>query len=270
MKGSIISRGKNAWRLRYELPSALEGVRKQASETVHGPKKLAQRVLRERLAALETGNYVSKTRETVGQFMESWISGYAASHVGARTLYGYCGNSARYIVPYLGSLPIQSLQARHVQEFHSWMLDKNLSKQTVVHAHRLLSEALKHAVAWGVIPQNPAAQVPPPRPDTRELEIWDVETLQRFLVVADTTPPAARELPRDLPECPAVARRHGPHEVQAVIADVRLSHEDRVDPDGRGVRRLDLGEYPLVDSPLILATADRLEGAIDNLLDELA
>ena len=64
------------------------------------------------------------------------------------------------------------------------MLGKGLSNHSVVHAHRLLSEALKHAVQWGIIPRNPAESVSPPRPQRRDLQVWDMTEIKRFLGVA--------------------------------------------------------------------------------------
>ena len=56
MNGSIRQRSKGTWQLRYDAPPDGTGQRKFVSETVKGNKKDAERVLRERLAAIETGN----------------------------------------------------------------------------------------------------------------------------------------------------------------------------------------------------------------------
>ena len=60
------------------------------------------------------------------------------------------------------------------------MLDKDLSSQSVVHAHRVLSEALKHA-AYGIISKNPAESVSPPRPEPQEVGVWDMDPIQQFM-----------------------------------------------------------------------------------------
>ena len=120
--------------------------------------------------------------------MASWLEGYASTHTSPRTLMGYRGHVTRYIMPCLGGVLMQALNARHVQGFHRWMLDKGLSNQSVVHAHRVLSEALKHAVAWGIIPKNPADSVSPPRPQPREVEVWDEDSIQRFMEASQNSP----------------------------------------------------------------------------------
>lgn len=188
MRGSIEQRSPGSWRLRYDGPPNAAGKRKQVTETVKGTKKEAEKVMRERLATIESGNYVARHRETVAQFMESWLSGYASTHTSPRTVMGYKGNIQRYIIPCLGGVLIQNLRPHYVQDLHRWMLEKGLSNQSVVHAHRVLSEALKHAVAWGMIPKNPAASVSPPRPEAKGVQVPAMDVVKRFLVAAQDSP----------------------------------------------------------------------------------
>lgn len=190
MNGSIRQRSKGTWQLRYDAPPDGTGKRWFVSETVQGTKKEAERVLRKRLADLDSGKYVARTRETVAQCMESWLEGYAATHTTPRTLQSYRGNVSRYIIPCLGGVPIQALTTRHVQDFHKWMLDKGLSNQSVVHAHRVLSEALNHAVDGEIIPKNPAKAkaASPPRPDPKEVEVWDEDTIRQFIEASEDSP----------------------------------------------------------------------------------
>jgi integrase len=50
---------------------------------------------------------------------------------------------------------------------------RGLSSQTALHVHRVLSQALGHAVRLGVLFKNSARQVKPPRPPSREIKILD-------------------------------------------------------------------------------------------------
>lgn len=109
MKGSIRQRSKGSWQLRYDILDPESGMRKYVSETVRGTKKEAERVLRECLAAVESGSYVTKQRETVAEFMQRWMDTYVATNTTVRTQEGYRGNIKRYIVPIIGSVPVQNL-----------------------------------------------------------------------------------------------------------------------------------------------------------------
>ena len=108
MNGSIRQRSKGTWQLRYDAPPDGTGKRRYVSETVHGNKKEAERVLRERLAAIENGGYVAKDQETVTEYMRRWMETYAATNTTLRTQRGYWGNLVRYIIPSIGSIPLQS------------------------------------------------------------------------------------------------------------------------------------------------------------------
>ena len=62
MRGSLRQRSKGSWQIRYDGPSDLPGQRKYLAETVQGTRRDAERVLRERLAAIEKGAYAPSTR----------------------------------------------------------------------------------------------------------------------------------------------------------------------------------------------------------------
>ena len=64
------------------------------------------------------------------------------------------------------------------------MLDRGLSATTVVQLHRILKQALSHAVKWGILTRNVADATTPPRIQRKQLEMWDVDTIHRFLDAA--------------------------------------------------------------------------------------
>src|SRR5262249_3070287 len=75
------------------------------------------------------------------------------------------------------NMPIQKLRAVHLSELYGRLLRSGrvgggeLSAKTVGHVHRCLRPALGHAAQWGLITQNPAALVHPPRVQQTEIEI---------------------------------------------------------------------------------------------------
>jgi integrase len=54
----------------------------------------------------------------------------------------------------------------------------------VLHIHRTLSQALDHAVRIGVLFKNPARQVKPPRPPSREIKILDKSEIATVIEAA--------------------------------------------------------------------------------------
>ena len=76
---------------------------------------------------------------------------------------------------------MRKLSAVHIEAFEAGLQHdgyvkgrkrgRSLTAQTVLHVHRTLSQALSHAVKTGVLFKNPAEQVKPPRPPSREIKI---------------------------------------------------------------------------------------------------
>ena len=187
MNGSIRQRSKGSWQIRYDAPLDGTGKRKYISETIKGNKKQAEQVLRDRLAAIEKGGYVARDKETVDQFMQRWMETYAATNTTIRTQQGYRGYIRRYIGRTVGNVELQALTAQQIQGVYSEMLDRGLSKTTVVQLHRILKQALSHGVRWGVLMRNVAEATTPPRLERKEATMWDVETINKFLAGANTT-----------------------------------------------------------------------------------
>ncbi|MDA1270673.1 MAG: tyrosine-type recombinase/integrase [Chloroflexi bacterium] len=185
MNGSIRQRSKGTWQLRYDAPPDGTGKRRFVSETVKGNKKDAERVLRERLAAVETGNYVTRDKETVAEYLNHWLGTYAASNTTLRTQQGYLGNIRRYIEPSIGSIELQKLKPDQIQKLYVGLLEKGLGNRTVLHVHRVLRKALSDGVKWGVLVRNVADAATPPRPQNKEMEMWDTDTISEFIAITE-------------------------------------------------------------------------------------
>lgn len=184
--GSIQKRSPGSWQMRYYGPPDESGQRKQQNETVKGSRREAERLLRERITSVETGTHLARAKETVGQFLTRWLETYAATNTTAKTQQGYRQIVNRYAAP-LAHLPVQALTAGHIQKAYSDMLERGLSANTVVHLHRVLHRALALGVKWGVLTRNVADAATAPRIEGKELESWDIETVQQFLASISTS-----------------------------------------------------------------------------------
>jgi integrase len=181
MQGNLQKRSKGSWRLRYDGPPDGNGRRRQVTETIRGTRKEAERVLRERIAAAENGGYVPKARDTVNSFLKKWIDTYVATNTTVRTLHGYQGYIDRYITPTIGSISLQSLTALQVQKVYADLQGRGLSANTIGQLHRIFKESLSHAVKWGILSRNVAEAVTPPKAVRNQTNMWDVDTILKFL-----------------------------------------------------------------------------------------
>jgi integrase len=184
--GAIEQRSPGSFRLRYNGPSDAVGKRKQITETLRGSRRDAERLLRERLSTVENGSYITPEKQTVGQFLAKWLDTYAATNVTPKTVQGYRQIISCYASP-LAHHHIQALTARHIQGVYSSMLDRGLSANTVDHLHKVLHRALATGVKWGILVRNVSDAATAPRIVRKELKMWDVATIQRFLETAKTS-----------------------------------------------------------------------------------
>ena len=190
-RGSIRQRSrvrKDSWTVQVYMGTDSEtGKKRYHSESVKGTKVRAQRRLTELLRQMDTGTFVEPSNLTVGEYLRQWLREYAETHVRQRTLEGYRGNIDRYIIPRLGSIPLEKLSPRHIQEMEAVLLRDGgikgggLSPRTVLQAHRVLSEALRHAVRLGTLQRNVAEAVEPPRPTRHQVRTLGWDDVHRFL-----------------------------------------------------------------------------------------
>ena len=113
-EGSITQRTKGSWQLRYYGPPDANGKHKRITETVRGLKTDAEKLLRDRLAAIENGGDVPRDRETVADFLKRWLKIHAATKT-PKTREGYQGNINRYINPAIGQVELQKLAPAQIQ-----------------------------------------------------------------------------------------------------------------------------------------------------------
>jgi integrase len=177
MSGHIRRRGDRSWEIKFDLGrNPVTGKRETRYHSFKGTKREAQAELVRLSAEALKGVYVNATAESVGQFLARWSRDWAAHNVSPKTLERYCGLIDKQILPFIGPLPIQKLRPVHLTELYATLLrdgraGTGLSARTVGLVHRLLHLALKHATQWGVVQQNAASHVAPPRVTASEIEI---------------------------------------------------------------------------------------------------
>jgi len=122
-------------------------------------------------------------KQTLQQFLDSWIEDVATPRVRPKTLTHYKYLINNHIVPGLGKIPLLKLSPQQVQRFLTEKLE-SLSPKTTQHLRTCLRVALGTAVKWGLVQRNAAALAdPPPRPE-RRVRFLSEEELGRFEAAA--------------------------------------------------------------------------------------
>ncbi|MFC1994876.1 tyrosine-type recombinase/integrase [Chloroflexota bacterium] len=176
--GHLRQRTKGSWQITI-YQGYLKGKPVRYHETVKGTKEKAVKRMRELEYGLDHGIPTPSGEITVESYLISWLEGYVKVKCSLRTYDGYRSIIENHLIPNLGHLLLRKLQPETIEAFYGKACEK-LSARTVQHHHRLLSEALKHAVRKGHLSRNPCdlAQAPSPRKRTmRTLTVAEVETM---------------------------------------------------------------------------------------------
>lgn len=120
---------------------------------------------------------------TTSAFLEEWLGSIVHS-VRPRTWHRYAEYIRLHIVPTLGACPIEAVTPREIQSLYSSKIAAGLSPRSVLHLHRVLHRALAQAQRWGVVDDNAAALVDPPRPEPREMRALSPDEARRLLAAA--------------------------------------------------------------------------------------
>ena len=98
-------------------------------------------------------------------------------------------------MPHVGHIALDKLSPRQIQGLETTLLKSGrrdgaggLSAQTVLNVHRVLFQALRHALRLGLLQRNPAEAVEPPRASRYQARTMDWDGVQEFLEAAHGSP----------------------------------------------------------------------------------
>ena len=189
MQGHIRKRGKDSWTVVVDLGrDPVTGKRRQLWRSLKGAKRDAEALLVQLLHQRESGIDTPPGRLTVAEYLQQWLSMHARPNTAPSTFRRYEQIVRVHLLPVVGSIPLARLRPLHVQEVYSRVQEKGLSARTALHCHRVLREALQHALKWQLTPRNPADSVEPPRPQRYEIAALGPDEVKRLLATADQTP----------------------------------------------------------------------------------
>jgi integrase len=190
MRGSITKRGKNSWRLKFDLgidPTTKK--RKTAYHTFRGTRRQAESKLAELITAVDKSEYVGPSKITVAEFVPARIDYWEASgEISARTAGRYRELVEHQIAPYLGEIPLQKLRPHEIENWYTRLRTSGradgkagLAPRTIGHAHRVLGKALNDAVRLEVAVKNVLADLTPPKVNDEEMVI--VQDIPAFIAL---------------------------------------------------------------------------------------
>src|SRR6266849_7377887 len=133
-RGSIVKRPwKDGRRFTYTLVYVgPDG--KQKWERVGTNKKAAEKLLAERLAAIDGGTYQELKRATFAEFVEKWTAEYAAPRLKDSTLESYRRHFRLHLLPALGRYQLTAITTGRIEELVNELLAQRLAPKSVNNA----------------------------------------------------------------------------------------------------------------------------------------
>jgi integrase len=187
--GQIIARGDRRWLIRVYLSRDHEAnKRKYHNRTIHGPMKEAQAYLTRKLRERDLGRDLEGAKITVSEYLDLWFETAVKPRVREKTCQDYEGMLRRYVRPILGERILAALRPLDLQITYQQMIERGLSARTVRYTHVVLRSALRQALQWHLLLENPADGIklpPQPRSEMRALTVQEART---FLKAALDTP----------------------------------------------------------------------------------
>jgi integrase len=181
MRGSIIRRGKNSFRIQIYTDKNSNGKPQRYFETVHATrKKDVEPKLRELLSSMDKGIFTPPGNMTIKDLLQNWLEGYCKNQCSDRTYRGYKSICENHLVHAFGSLKLKELTTIKIEKFYGDSVGK-WSARTVHHWHRCLSEALKYGVKKGYLGINPCSLSTAPRARKKTMRTLTPDEVVRLL-----------------------------------------------------------------------------------------
>jgi hypothetical protein len=140
--GQIIRRGPSTWLVRIYVGRDPETRRrKYVGKFIHGGLRSAQAHLNSMRPERDLGRNIRSSRQTVGQYLDYWLSICARPQLRARSFCDYTSLMSRYVRPELGERRLGELLPAEIQTLYCALLDRKLSPRTICYTHAVLASA---------------------------------------------------------------------------------------------------------------------------------
>ena len=180
------------WWFVVDLPAKGDGRRRQVRRRGFRTKAEAQSAMDDLRVSGRRGSYVAPARQTFGEFLtDDWLPAIRTT-VDASTWASYSRNLRLHVIPHLGGVGLQQLDAGMLNKLYAELLEHGrrdgrpggLSARTVRYIHTIIGRALREAVAWDRLLRNVAQAAQPPGSalaEPPEMRTWDGPSSRRSL-----------------------------------------------------------------------------------------
>lgn len=152
---------------------------------------LTKKAAEEFLLKVNTEPSNTSKQQTVQEYLNEWLDDY--SRIGKlrpSTVISYRLMCEKYVFSHIGSIELKKLTGQHIERMYLELEENGriqqqggLSSTTVAYIHRILNEALNHAVAYRLIPINPEQHIiKKPTRNRFHAKFYTDEEVRRLLI----------------------------------------------------------------------------------------
>ena len=169
--GQIIARGDRRWLIRVYLGRDHEtNKRNYHNRTIHGPMREAQAYLTRKLRERDLGRDFEGAKITLNEYLDRWIQTAVKPRVREKTCQDYEGMLRRYVRPNLGARVLAAMRPLDLQTVYQQMMERGLSARTIRYTHVVIRSAMRQALQWRLLLENPADGVRVPQQPRNEMQ----------------------------------------------------------------------------------------------------
>jgi integrase len=147
----------------------------------------AQKFLTAKTREKDLGVFVEPASMPLNEYLDRWLDEIAKPRIRESTYSSYESVLRNYVRSKLGSKRLSDIQAYEVQKLYNNMKKDGLSSRTIRYTHVVFSSAMKQAIKWKMLMQNPCELCELPRLEKNEMKHLSAEEIAKFLQAAKDT-----------------------------------------------------------------------------------
>ena len=188
----IQQRSPGSWYLTWELGrDGASGKRRQKSETVRGTREEAEKRWYQVQQEIDAGRLSARGLTLFQEVAQRWAMEVMPVKVRLNTRKGYQNVLRRYILPRWGTIPVNRITTSDIDHWYYELMHtpfprarEGLSGRTVRHVHAVMSQIMRNAVRWDLIPHSPMDRMELPSVKAKPLAVWTDAEIARFWELA--------------------------------------------------------------------------------------
>jgi integrase len=194
MRGHIRERSPGHWAIVIDARDPDTGQRKRKWHSFKGSKREAQVECARLIGEHKAGKVnLAPNKTTVAEFLARWLE-HKRTQITPYSFERYEDVITHNIIPLIGNIRLAKLQPMAISNAYGKALTSGrsdgrggLSPRTVHYMHRVLRQALDHAIRWSLIGRNPIDAVEPPKVERRPMAALDADATIALVEAARDT-----------------------------------------------------------------------------------